>query len=132
LLKSLGADTAIDYTVEDFWKDTERYDVVFDTVGKCLFSACMKALKRGGTYLNCTPALPGIEMVRARLTGARKFVVGEGPPETAEALEFIRDLVEAGEVRVVVDRRYRLDQMVEAHRYVDQGHKKGNVVVSIA
>jgi NADPH:quinone reductase-like Zn-dependent oxidoreductase len=131
LLRSLGADAVIDYTVEDFSNNARSYDVVFDTVGKCSFAACMKSLKSAGSYLNCTPALPSIQMLRAKLTSSRKLILGEGPPETAEALEFLSGLLEAGKMRVVVDRRYTFDQMVEAHRYVDKGHKKGNVVVTV-
>jgi NADPH:quinone reductase-like Zn-dependent oxidoreductase len=132
LLRSLGADPVIDYTAGDFANTASRYDVVFDTVGKFPFADAMKVLKAGGAYLNCTPAMPSLAMLRMKLTGARKLVLGEGPPETPEALEFVGDLIAAGKLRVVVDRRYTLDQMVEAHKYVDQGHKKGNVVVSVA
>ncbi|HEU5133661.1 MAG TPA: NAD(P)-dependent alcohol dehydrogenase [Steroidobacteraceae bacterium] len=132
LLRSLGADLVIDYTAGDFSKTGSRYDVVFDAVGKCPFADAMNVLKAGGTYLNCTPAMPSLSMLRMKLTGARKLILGEGPPETPEALEFVGDLIAAGKLRVVVDRRYTLDQMVEAHKYVDQGHKKGNVVVSVA
>lgn len=131
LIESLGADRVIDYTVADFSSGADRYDVLFDTVGKADFAACMKVLECSGTYLSCTPALPSMQIMRAKFAGGRKLILGEGPPETAEALDFIRDLLEAGKIRVVVDRKYPLDQIVEAHRYVDQGRKKGNVVISI-
>jgi NADPH:quinone reductase-like Zn-dependent oxidoreductase len=91
----------------------------------------MKVLKSGGSYLNCTPVLPSVPIVRARLSGAHQLILGEAPPETAEALDFIRELLEAGKIRVVVDRKYKFDEIVEAHRYVDRGRKKGNVVISI-
>ncbi|WP_116811202.1 NAD(P)-dependent alcohol dehydrogenase [Steroidobacter cummioxidans] len=131
LTQSLGADAVIDYTADDFTTRPDRYDVVFDTVGKASFGDCMKVLKSGGSYLNCTPVLPSIQVMRAKLSGAHKLILGEAPPETAEALDFIRELLEAGKIRVVVDRKYRFDEIVEAHRYVDQGRKKGNVVISI-
>jgi NADPH:quinone reductase-like Zn-dependent oxidoreductase len=131
LVGSLGADTVIDYTMEDFARRADRYDVVFDTVGKASFGDCIKVLRSGGTYLNCTPVLPSVPIMRARLSGACKLILGEAPPETAEALNFIRELLEAGKIRVVVDRKYKFDEIVEAHRYVDRGRKKGNVVISI-
>jgi len=132
LLRSLGADSVIDYTVEEFSAQEQCYDVIFDAVGKCSFADAVKVLNVGGTYMNCTPAMPGLQMLRAKLTGTRQLILGEAPPETPEALEFVGGLIEAGKLRVVVDRRYTLDQMVEAHKYVDLGHKKGNVVVSVA
>lgn len=131
LTRSLGADAVIDYTADDFATRPDRYDVVFDTVGKASFGDCMRVLKSGGSYLNCTPVLPSIQVMRAKLSGAHKLILGEAPPETAEALDFIRELLEAGKIRVVVDRKYKFDEIVEAHRYVDQGRKKGNVVISI-
>ncbi|GFE82926.1 NADPH:quinone reductase [Steroidobacter agaridevorans] len=131
LTRSLGADVVIDYTANDFTKRPDKYDVVFDTVGKASFAGCVAALKRGGSYLNCTPVLPSMQVMRAKLSGTHKLILGEAPPETAEALDFIRDLLEAGKIRVVVDRKYKFDEIVEAHRYVDQGRKKGNVVISI-
>jgi NADPH:quinone reductase-like Zn-dependent oxidoreductase len=130
LVRSLGADAVLDYTAADFPGGAQRHDVFFDTVGKCAFALAERLLERDGWYLNCTPALPGLAMLRARLRGMR-LILGAGPPETPEALEFLGGLVEAGRLRVVVDRRYTLDQMVEAHQYVDQGHKRGNVVVSV-
>jgi NADPH:quinone reductase-like Zn-dependent oxidoreductase len=131
LVRSLGADAVIDYTVEDFVKRADVYDVVFDTVGKASFADCMKVLNSGGSYLNCTPMLPSMQLMRAKLSGAHKLITGEAPPETAAALDVIRELLEAGKIRVVVDRNYKFDEIVEAHRYVDQGRKKGNVVISI-
>ena len=128
---SLGADAVIDYTVGDFSNTSRRYDVVFDTVGKASFAGCMRVLKGGGTFLNCTPVLPGIEVMRARLSGSKQLVLGEAPPETAEALSLLARWVEAGNIRVVVDRKYKFDEIVAAHRYVDQGRKQGNVVISV-
>lgn len=132
LARSLGADAVIDYTAQDFAARTRKHHVVFDTVGKACFADCLKVLETGGSYLNCTPVSPSIQVMRARLKGEHKLVLGEAPPETPEALDFIGALLETGNIRVVVDRRYPLDQIVEAHRYVDRGRKKGNVVISVA
>ncbi len=131
LVRSLGAHEVIDYTVEDFSRRGPIHDIVFDTVDKCAFSACDRALKPGGIYLNCTAPFPGMRMLWARLVRGRRLMLGQSPPESAEALGVLRGLIEAGKVRVVVDRRYTLEQIVEAHRYADRGRKRGNVVVSV-
>lgn len=131
LVKSLGADKVIDYTKEDFSKNGETYDVIFVAVDKSSFSACMQALKKDGIYLNVTTPLPSIRIVWAKMTGSKKIMLGENPPESAEDLDFIKRLVEAGKLRPVIDRSYPLEQIAEAHRYVDQGHKKGNVVITV-
>ncbi|MCM3767062.1 NAD(P)-dependent alcohol dehydrogenase [Neobacillus niacini] len=128
-VKRLGADNVIDYTIEDFSGTGENYDVIFDTVGKSSLSACMKSLKKGGTYINLTVLLPGIEMIRAKITRGMKLILGQNVPETSGALVFLKELVEAGELKVAVDRYYGWDEIVEAHRYVEEGHKKGNVVI---
>jgi NADPH:quinone reductase-like Zn-dependent oxidoreductase len=131
LVKSLGADKVIDYTKEDFAKSGETYDVIFDTVGKSSYSACLSSLKKDGTYLQALAA-PGISL-RMRwtsMTSSRK-TVGGGPPPNAEDLRFLKGLVEAGKIKPVIDRCYPLEQIVEAHSYVDKGHKKGNVVITI-
>jgi NADPH:quinone reductase-like Zn-dependent oxidoreductase len=131
LARSLGADRTIDYTAGDFAL-SGTYDVIFDTVDSCPFAACVESLTRAGIYLNCTSPIPSLRMLYTRWTGARRWMLGQGQPETAAALTFLAALVEAGKIRVVVDRRYTLEQIVEAHRYVDTGRKKGNVVVSVS
>jgi NADPH:quinone reductase-like Zn-dependent oxidoreductase len=132
LVKSLGADKVIDYTKEDFARNGETYDVIFDTVGKSSYSDSIRSLKKDGTYLHAVSA-PGISM-RMRWTSMTisKKTVGGGPPPKSEDLVFLQELIEAGKIRPVIDRRYPLEQIVEAHRYVDKGHKKGNVVITIA
>ena len=131
LIKSIGADKVIDYTKEDFTKNSDTYDVIFDTVGKSSFSDCMKALKKEGTYLQ-TVAMPGllIRMMWASMTSSKKLIGGTAAPKT-EDLMFLKKLVEAGKIKVVIDKIYPLEQIVEAHRYVDKGHKKGNVVITL-
>jgi NADPH:quinone reductase-like Zn-dependent oxidoreductase len=131
LVKSLGADKVIDYTAEDFSSKGETYDVIFEAVDKSSFSACMRALKKEGIYLNVTVPLPGIRMLWTKMTSSKKLMLGENPPESAEDLTFLKELVEAGKIRPVIDRGYPLEQIVEAHKYVDKGHKKGNVVITV-
>ncbi|MFP3122335.1 NAD(P)-dependent alcohol dehydrogenase [Ectobacillus funiculus] len=131
LVKSLGADKVIDYTAEDFSSKGETYDVIFEAVDKSSFSACMKSLKKDGTYINVTVPLPGARMLWTKLTSSKKLILGQNSPENSEALNFLKELVEAGKLKVVIDRYYTFEEIVEAHRYVEKGHKKGNVVITV-
>ena len=131
MVKSLGADKVIDYTKEDFNKSGETYDVIFDAVGKSSFSGCMRSLKKEGIYLQAVAA-PAL-LVRMKWTStmsSKKLIGGTATPKT-ENLIYLKELVEAGKIKPVIDRRYPLEQIVEAHRYVDKGHKKGNVVITV-
>ncbi len=119
LARSPGADAAIDYTEEDFADKGETYDVVFVAVDKGSFPDCMKALRRKDTYLNATTPVRTLRMRWAAPTSGKKIITGEHPSEEAEVL------------RSAIDRRYPLEQIVEAHHYADQGHKKGSVVITI-
>jgi NADPH:quinone reductase-like Zn-dependent oxidoreductase len=110
MVKSLGADHVIDYTKDDFSSSIERYDVIIDTVAKFPKSKASKVLAPNGTYVTM-----------ARLS----------TKEGMENLGFIKELAEAGEIKVIIDRCYPLEEMVEAHRYVDAGHKQGNVVITV-
>lgn len=110
MVQSLGADHVLDYTKEDIAAREEQYDIIFDTVAKLPKTAYAKALAPNGSYVSI-----------ARLNSK----------ESLENLTFIRELIEAGEIQAVIDRCYPLEQMVEAHRYVDAGHKKGNVVIAV-
>ncbi|MGF1471835.1 MAG: NAD(P)-dependent alcohol dehydrogenase [Rubrobacteraceae bacterium] len=131
LVASLGADKVIDYTQEDFTRSGEAYDVIFDTVGKSSFSRCQGSLQHDGTYLAAVLGLKEIlHMLRTSVTGGRK-VKGGVASEKAEDLVFLKGLIEEGKFRTVIDRCYPLEQLAEAHRYVERGHKKGNVVVTV-
>jgi len=131
LVKSLGADKVIDYTTEDFSKTDEMYDLIFEAVNKSSFSDCLKVLKKDGTYINVTEPLPSVQMLWAKLTKGKKLIMSRNSPETSEALHFLKELVEKGEVKVVIDRTYEFDEIVEAHQYVEKGHKRGNVVINV-
>jgi NADPH:quinone reductase-like Zn-dependent oxidoreductase len=133
LVKSLGADKVIDYTKEDFTKSNVYYDIIFDTVGKSPFSGCVNLLKQKGIYLRAVHmAFSSImQGVWTSITSTKR-VIGGIATEQKENLEFLKKLIEAGRLRHVIDRRYPFEQIAEAHRYVDKGHKKGNVVLTIA
>jgi NADPH:quinone reductase-like Zn-dependent oxidoreductase len=131
LVRSLGADYAIDYATQDFSAQGPIYDVIFVAVDKAKFADSMRALKPGGIFLDATTPVRTAHMRWAALTTDKTIVTGEHPPATADALDFLRGLIEAGKLRSAIDRTYPLEQIVEAHRYVDLGHKKGNLVVTI-
>ena len=131
LVKSLGADNVIDYTTEDFSTNGAIYDVIFDAVGKSSLPDCMKSLKQGGIYLQAvaTPAI-SLRMHLASITSSKTLTGGTAVPK-AYNLNFLKELVESGEIKPVIDRTYPIEQIVEAHSYVDKGHKKGNVVIQV-
>ncbi len=131
MLRSIGADHVIDYTQEDFTKSGETYDVIFDVVGKSSFSRSVRSLKQNGRYLLANPRL--LPMVRGLWTSmiSSKKVIFEFASYRTEDLIFLKELIEAGKIKSAIDRRYPLEQIAEAHRYVDKGHKKGNVVITV-
>lgn len=111
LVRSLGADTVIDYTYEDFTSNTKTYDLIFDAVAKIPSSQAKRSLKQGGTYIN--------------------VLKHSGNGEDINDLIFLKKLVENGNLKPVIDRSYPFEQIIEAHRYVEKGHKKGNVVITL-
>ena len=112
MVRSVGADKVIDYTKEEFTQSGDRYDVIFDAVGKIPFTKRKRSLTKSGRYLSAL-ALSGNIILKV------------------EDLIFLKELCEAGKLRSVIDRRYPMEQIIEAHRYVDKGHKKGNVVITV-
>ncbi len=135
LVKSIGADKVIDYTKEDFTKKDETYDIIFDTVAKLSFSKCKDSLKRNGIFLEAGITMAVFpQVLRTSIIGSRKVKImatGLRPPkERTKDLIFLRKLIETGKFKAVIDRSYPFVQIVEAHRYVDAGHKKGNVVIT--
>ncbi len=131
LVKSLGADKVIDYTKEDFTESGQTYDVIFDTVGKSSFSRSKSSLKQRGIYLTTVPTLAIIlQKLWTSMVGSKK-VIFWAISEKTEDLIFLKELIEAGKMKSVIDRRYPLEQIAEAHRYVDKGHKQGNVVITV-
>ncbi|MBZ5617277.1 MAG: NAD(P)-dependent alcohol dehydrogenase [Acidobacteriia bacterium] len=135
LVKSLGADEVVDYTREDFSRAGRVYDMVFDTVGKSGFSRSLKSLKRGGLYVRVggsgrlTSILGGmLRGMWVSMTGAAKVISGVARGAAGDQ-SFLKGLIEAGKLRTVIDRRYSLDEIAEAHRHAEAGHKKGHVVI---
>lgn len=130
-VKSLGADKVIDYTKEDFTSSGETYDFIFDILGKSPFSRSKRSLKPNGRCLLVSFKMKQLfQMLWTSLIGNKKVICALST-EKAEDLVFIKELIEAGKIKPVIDRRYPLEQMAEAHRYVEQGHKKGNVVITL-
>lgn len=132
LVKSLGADKVIDYTQEDFTKNGETYDIIFETVGKASFKQCQDSLKENGRFLAGAGGLKEFaQMAWTAIASSKKVIAGQAG-EHKEDLIFLRNLVETGEFKAVMDKQYPLAQTAEAHRYVDTGRKRGNVVISVA
>jgi NADPH:quinone reductase-like Zn-dependent oxidoreductase len=131
LLRSIGADRVIDYTRDDFTKVGETYDVIFDVVGRSSFSDSLAVLSEDGCYLLGNPHLS--TMVRAlwtSMTGRKKVVFGAAR-QRVEDLVLLRELIEAGKIRSVIDRRYPLEQIPDAHRYFESGNARGRVVITV-
>ena len=130
-VKSLGADQVIDYTKEDFTKNGQTYDVIFDTVGKSSVFRGSRSLKKEGFYLFATFGLPKLfPILWLNLTSNQKVILGL-VEESSEELTFLKELIEGGKIKTLIDRRYPLEQAAEAHRYVETGQKKGHVVLTL-
>lgn len=135
-VKSLGADRVIDYTTEDFTKNGQTYDVVLDVTGKPSFSHCKNSLKKRGFYLTTYPTLSVLlQMFWTGIFDGKKVIFSAtGLMSVSKRLSFLKDLLllfEEGKIKTIIDRNYRLEQIVEAHQYVEQGRIKGNVVITI-
>jgi NADPH:quinone reductase-like Zn-dependent oxidoreductase len=128
LVTSLGAAHVIDYTKQDFTRKAQCYDAIFDTVSKTSFSACKNSLSKQGLFL--TTDWPFLQAFWKSLFGQKKIIIGMAP-DRVEDLEYLKDLVEMGEIKAVIDKVFPLEEAVEAYRYVDGGHKQGNVIISI-
>ncbi len=129
LVRSLGADHVIDYTKEDFTKDSELYDVIVDTVGTAPFSRSKNSLKKGGRLLMVVADLPDMLQIPLVSMISNKRIVAGPAAERAEDLQFLADLSKEGAFKPVIGMRYPFDNLPSAHSYVDAGHKKGNVVI---
>lgn len=131
LVKSLGADNVIDYTKEDYTKGEAVYDVILDTLGKTSVLQCAKLLKVNGRYLLASPRLrQWLSGLWMSMTSSKKVIFSTAEMSTEE-LTFLKGLIEAGAVKSVIDRSYSLQDIQQAHVYVDKGHKKGNVVIMV-
>lgn len=131
MLTAIGADHVIDYTQQDFTASGETYDVIFDVAGKGSFSRSIEALKPGGRYLLANPRLS--YLVRGpwtSMTSSKQVISGTSSLKT-EDLVYLKELIEAGKLKPVVGRTYPLEQIAEAHRYVETGQKKGNLVITV-
>jgi NADPH:quinone reductase-like Zn-dependent oxidoreductase len=136
MVKSLGADKVIDYTKEDFTGSGQTYDIIFDTVGKSSYSRSKESLTKEGIYLSTVYGLGIIlQMLRTSMMDSKKAILmlagTRSSSQKTEDLLFLKELVEAGKMKAVIDRRYPLEQTAEAHNYVASGHKKGNVVITM-
>ena len=132
MLTDLGADEVIDYHTHNFWENGTTYDVIFDVIGKTQLSKTLKALKPDGVYLVANPRLHS--MIQSKLFNVlgKKRIIMQGTDQTVEDLEHLKTLVEAGSFKTVIDRRFTLNKIADAHYYVETGDKQGNVVITVA
>jgi NADPH:quinone reductase-like Zn-dependent oxidoreductase len=131
MLRSIGADHVIDYTQEDYTKNGQNYDVIMDTIGGSPFAGSVRSLNENGTYLNVNPTmLHRLQVGWSKGKSNKKLLSWEGEYSTKKLLK-LKELIEAGTIKPVVDRTYPLEQIAEAHRYVETDQKKGNVVITV-
>jgi NADPH:quinone reductase-like Zn-dependent oxidoreductase len=130
-VKALGADQVIDYTKEDFTQNGETYDLIIDILGKSSFSRCKNSLKPNGRYLLASFKMKQLfQMLWTSIVGDKKVICALSS-ESPKDLVFIKELVEVGKIRSIIDKCYPWEQVAEAHRYVEGGYKKGNVVITV-
>ncbi len=130
-VKSLGADKVIDYVKEDFTQSGETYDLIFDILGKSSFSGCKSSLKQNGRYLLASFKMKQLfQMLWTSMIGSKRVICAIAPGSTADLIS-VKELIEAGKIKSVIDRRFPLEQTAEAHMYVEEGHKKASVVITV-
>jgi NADPH:quinone reductase-like Zn-dependent oxidoreductase len=130
-VKELGADKLIDYKTEDFTQNGETYDAIFDAVGKLSLFGSMKSLKEGGVFLDAVHMMKRSVQAKFATMRCSKKILGGTATGLVEDLIFMKELVETGKIEPVIDRRYPLDEIADAHRYVETGRKKGNVIIDV-
>ena len=131
LVKALGASHVIDYTKEDFTQNRKTYDVIFDVLGKSSFSRCQNSLTENGIYLLASFKMPQLwQMLTTSMRGGKKVICALSS-ETPADLLYIKELVEAGEIKTIIDKRFPLEQTADAHRYMEAGQRVGNVVIVV-
>ncbi len=131
LVRSLGADSVIDYREEDFTQSGQTYDAVFDATGKSSFSRCKGSLKKGGSFLTTAPSPAAmLQMLWTSMFGSYKVISGIPNPRP-EDMDFLKERMDAGEVRSIIDRRYPLEQIAEAHRYAETGQQQGYIAITV-
>lgn len=131
LVRSLGASHTIDYTEGDFTRKLEKYDIIFLAIDKWPFSSCKKFLKDKGVYVNVTFPFKSLNMLWTSLSTKKRSIMAHNPPDSAEDLSFLKDLAEKGELKPIIDSIYPLEQIGEAHKKVEAGHKKGNIAITV-
>ncbi len=131
MLRSIGADYVIDCARDDFTRNGRTYDVIFDTIGKSPFARSLRSLNENGAYLNANPGLLGGVRTRWAVYRSQRRIIPWTSGYTSNNLQMLKEMVETGAIKAVIDRRYPLEQAAEAHRYVDTGEKRGNVVLTI-
>jgi NADPH:quinone reductase-like Zn-dependent oxidoreductase len=131
LVKSLGADKVIDYTKEDFTESGETYDLIFDILGRSSFSRCKRSLKQNGRYLLASFKMRQlIQMLWTSIFGSKKVICALAPEKSGDLL-YIKELIEAGKIKAAIDKRFPLEQTAAAHRYIEKGHKKGHIAITV-
>jgi NADPH:quinone reductase-like Zn-dependent oxidoreductase len=131
MVEALGADKVIDYTQEDFAQSGETYDLIFDILGKSSFSHCKGSLAPNGRYLRASFKVKQLlEMLWTSMASSQKVICALAPGSTEDLIS-VKELIEAGKIKAVIDRSFPLDQTAEAHRYVESGMKKGHVVITV-
>ncbi|WKN40963.1 NAD(P)-dependent alcohol dehydrogenase [Tunicatimonas pelagia] len=134
IMKKLGADCAIDYSQEDFTRNGQTYDIIFDAVGKTTFNLCKHSLNKNGVFLEAAVTLSSLPSLIGSSNGKKSKIATTGlrsPAERAKDLQILKKLLEEGKYQALIDRTYPLEEIAKAHAYVDQGHKKGSVVIAV-